>query len=380
MLNGKKRVFCLLSAFLLLAGTAGCGSSEPSETTESVIHVGVSDRAFYGKFSPFFTESVGDQTATELTQLRLLTSDRSGEPVLNGIEGETRTYNNVDYTYYGPADLNVAEQADGSVFYDITLRDDLTFSDGEPVTADDLIFSLYVLCDPAYDGSNRLREMPIRGLQNYKLDHIALSALIAQKGEDNTDFSQFTPEQQSAFWDAVNNGLVPFVQQLSEQLQAASDANLEEGDERLIFTPAETARAYGWEELPEDAGFKELALAVGNAFDWDFGQMDDWFSNSVMPMTDLPERLGEAYDYARQMVSSGQSVTSISGIIKTGDYSLRVVTNELDVRTLYYLGSVYIITEALIFITVSIPSALQSATSPISAHAMNSRWAQALTA
>ena len=31
--------------------------------------------------------------------------------------------------------------------------------------------------------------------------------------------------------------------------------------------PAETARAYGWEELPEDAGFKELALAMGNAFD-----------------------------------------------------------------------------------------------------------------
>ncbi len=50
MLNGNKRVFCLLSAFLLLAGMAGCGSSEPSETTESVIHVGVSDRAFYGKF------------------------------------------------------------------------------------------------------------------------------------------------------------------------------------------------------------------------------------------------------------------------------------------------------------------------------------------
>ena len=72
MLNGNKRVFCLLSAFLLLAGMAGCGSSEPSEHTESVIHVGVSDRAFYGKFSPFFTESVGDQTATELTQLRLL--------------------------------------------------------------------------------------------------------------------------------------------------------------------------------------------------------------------------------------------------------------------------------------------------------------------
>ena len=342
MLNGKKRVFCLLSAFLLLAGTAGCGSSEPSETTESVIHVGVSDRAFYGKFSPFFTESVGDQTATELTQLRLLTSDRSGLPVLNGIDGETRAYNNTDYTYYGPADLSMEEQPDGSVYYDITLRDDLTFSDGESVAVDDLIFSLYVLCDPTYSGASRLSQLPIRGLRDYKLDHVMLSALIAQKGEDNTDFSQFTQEQQTVFWDAVNQGMVPFVQELTRQVQALHDANLKETEERIVYTPATVASGYAWGELPEDADYKALALAMGEAFHWDFVQMDAWFSNSMIPMTDLPERLGEAYDYARQMVSSGQSVTSISGIIKTGDYSLRVVTDELDVRTLYYLGSVYI--------------------------------------
>ena len=342
MLNGNKRVFCLLSAFLLLAGMAGCGSSEPSETTESVIHVGVSDRAFYGKFSPFFTESVGDQTATELTQLRLLTSDRSGEPVLNGIEGETRTYNNVDYTYYGPADLSMEEQPDGSVYYDITLRDDLTFSDGESVAVDDLILSLYVLCDPTYSGASRLSQLPIRGLRDYKLDHVMLSALIAQKGEDNTDFSQFTQEQQTVFWDAVNQGMVPFVQELTRQVQALHDANLKETEERIVYTPATVASGYAWGELPEDADYKALALAMGQAFHWDFVQMDAWFSNSMIPMTDLPERLGEAYDYAGQMVSSGQSVTSISGIIKTGDYSLRVVTDELDVRTLYYLGSVYI--------------------------------------
>ena len=198
MLKGKNRCLCLLLTSLLLAGASGCSSSTvqdasriigAGENAKSVASIWVTDRAFYGSFSPFLSEYIGDQTATELTQLRLLTSDRSGLPVLNGIDGETRAYNNTDYTYYGPADLSMEEQPDGSVYYDITLRDDLTFSDGESVAVDDLIFSLYVLCDPTYSGASRLSQLPIRGLRDYKLDHVMLSALIAQKGEDNTDFS-----------------------------------------------------------------------------------------------------------------------------------------------------------------------------------------------
>ena len=351
MLKGKNRCLCLLLTSLLLAGASGCSSSTvqdasriigAGENAKSVASIWVTDRAFYGSFSPFLSEYIGDQTATELTQLRLLTSDRSGLPVLNGIDGETRAYNNTDYTYYGPADLSMEEQPDGSVYYDITLRDDLTFSDGESVAVDDLIFSLYVLCDPTYSGASRLSQLPIRGLRDYKLDHVMLSALIAQKGEDNTDFSQFTQEQQTVFWDAVNQGMVPFVQELTRQVQALHDANLKETEERIVYTPATVASGYAWGELPEDADYKALALAMGEAFHWDFVQMDAWFSNSMIPMTDLPERLGEAYGYAEQSVSSGESVSSISGIIKTGDYSLRIITDQMDSQTLYVLGSTYI--------------------------------------
>ena len=215
----KKKWLCLLLALGLLAGLTGCGEEVVQEEA-SVLCVGVEAKEFDGKFSPFFAESVADQTAMELTQLRLLTSDRAGLPVLQGIEGENRPYNGTDYTYYGPADLTMTENADGTVFYDITLRDDLTFSDGEPVTIDDLIFSLYVLCDPAYNGTNRLREMPIQGLKDYRLNNISLSALLAQLGEDNTDFSKVTQEQQTAFWAVVDEVLTPLVQNLVEQHQA----------------------------------------------------------------------------------------------------------------------------------------------------------------
>ena len=343
----KTKWLCVLLILGLLAALTGCGegSVEQTNAVEAVtLNVGVSDRGFHGKFSPFFAENVGDQTAMELTQLRLLTSDRAGLPVLQGIEGETRPYNGTDYTYYGPADLTMTENADGTVFYDIALREDLVFSDGEPVTIDDLIFSLYVLCDPAYNGTNRLREMPIQGLKDYRLNNISLSALLAQLGEDNTDFSKVTQEQQTTFWAAVDEVLTPLVQNLVEQHQAIYDANRDEEDEteRVIYTPATVARDYGWGELSEDATARDAALALGEYFNWDFMRMSDWFSDSYFPVTDLAEQLGEVYDYSSETITSGQNATKISGIQKTGDYSLRVVADELNVSTLYYLGSVYI--------------------------------------
>ena len=151
--------------------------------------------AFEGKFSPFFAASSADQHVIDLTNIALLGADRKGEMILKGIEGETREYNGTDYTYYGPADCEVTENADGTVTYAINMRDDLVFSDGTPITIDDVIFNLYVYMDPTYDGSATLYSMPIAGLDDYRNSMTTLSKLIAEAGEDNTDNSLFTAEQ-----------------------------------------------------------------------------------------------------------------------------------------------------------------------------------------
>ena len=57
---------------------------------------------FSSKFSPFFAETAYDLDAEQMTQLLLLSSDRTGAIIYNGIEGETIEYNGTDYTYYGP--------------------------------------------------------------------------------------------------------------------------------------------------------------------------------------------------------------------------------------------------------------------------------------
>lgn len=121
------------------------------------------------KFNPFIAESSEDQQAVSLTQLYLIGNDRQGRIVYNGIDGEAREYNGSNYTYYGPADIETRynRKKDETLYY-ITLRDDLKFSDGEPVTIDDVLFTIYVLCDKNYKGNYKLGNHDIKGLSKYQ--------------------------------------------------------------------------------------------------------------------------------------------------------------------------------------------------------------------
>lgn len=121
------------------------------------------------KFNPFVAESKDDKQAVSLTQLYLVENDRRGQVIYNGIDGEVKTYNGNNYTYYGPADIETRyNRKKNETFYTITLRDDLKFSDGENVTIDDVIFTMYVLCDKDYKGSYKLGNYNIKGLSKYK--------------------------------------------------------------------------------------------------------------------------------------------------------------------------------------------------------------------
>lgn len=121
-----------------------------------------------GSFSPFTQQTGGSEDVVELTQVRLLGRNRLGMAVLSGIQGEKEPFNGREYTYYGPADLMIVPWEDGSVWYDFTLREDITFSDGVPLTVDDVIFTMYVLCDPSYEGSYHFGELPLEGLTAYQ--------------------------------------------------------------------------------------------------------------------------------------------------------------------------------------------------------------------
>ena len=52
--------------------------------------------------------------------------------------------------------------------YTFHLRDNLKFSDGSPLTADDVAFSLTLLNDPAYSGGSDFSDIGIKGVDAYK--------------------------------------------------------------------------------------------------------------------------------------------------------------------------------------------------------------------
>ena len=143
------------------SASAEVSPSATQEISTTPLVVGLPQ--FSEKFSPFFADTGYDQEIVDLVSIALLTTDRTGGIVYNAIEGETIPYNGTDYTYTGIADLTVDydETADQTV-YTWKIRDDVQFSDGEYLTADDIIFSYYVYCDPSYNGSSTIYSTPIR--------------------------------------------------------------------------------------------------------------------------------------------------------------------------------------------------------------------------
>ena len=189
----KKAIASLLAAVMATSLLAGCSkgtaekkvdqeSSGDAKADASGAMVFATDE-FNAKFSPFFADTVPDQTISDLVSVALLQQDRSGAIVYKGIEGEKREYNGKEYTYNGISDLVVTENSDGTVYYDFTMKDGLKFSDGEPLTVDDVIFSMYVLADPTYDGNASFFSLPIQGMQEYRSGVDTLFNLILAAGE-----------------------------------------------------------------------------------------------------------------------------------------------------------------------------------------------------
>ena len=340
-MKNTKQVIALASAAALsvsvLAGCGGAASSTASDATSESTSTATAEASntaasdgtlvlaetgFESKFSPFFASSAADQDVVDLTQLGLLGADRKGEMILNGIEGETREYNGTDYTYYGTSDCVVTENDDGTVTYDIKLRDDLKFSDGEPVTIDDVIFSMYVFLDPTYDGSVTMYSTPIVGLEEYRNSMSTLSKLIAEAGEDNTDYTNFTEEQQKAFWDAVNDGGVKFAQEIVDYMMANGATDV-----------ASAAAGWGFDGLAADATAKDFFLAIGEQYDWSFSAMEAESADSALSEL-IPE---DVYAYSTTGVNVGNAVANVAGIVKTGDYSMTLTTSELSTTMIYQL-------------------------------------------
>ncbi|MCQ2519412.1 MAG: ABC transporter substrate-binding protein [Lachnospiraceae bacterium] len=343
----KKSLALILGLAMVVGSLTACGEKEPTsvdtpavsetsseapaevvtETTETsedkILVVGYD--YFSSKFSPFFATTAYDQDVASMVSVGLLGNDREGNIITKGIEGEVIPYNGTEYTYKGIADLDITQNDDGTVVYDFTLRDDLVFSDGEKLTADDVIFSMYVLSDPMYDGASTFYSLPIVGMEDYRSNMDSLANLIVAAGKDNSDFTYWDEATQTAFWASVDKAGESFVQEIIDYCVAA-------GYNADTDAPGVTMGTWGF-PADEDATLADIWAIMVDAYGGDVVSLSDTETagSSVWELMD-------DYDNYTAPVSTGDSAANIAGIEKTGDYSVRVTTESFDAVAIYQLG------------------------------------------
>ena len=360
--NIKKLLALVLAGVMCFGVLAACGNKPQTQDTQpagsevtGTPYTGA-DTIVYAndylsqKFSPFFADTSYDQDAAGMTQVSLLSSDREGNVVLNGKNGEVIPYNGTDYTYYSLANCKITENEDGTVTYAIDMRDDVVFSDGDKLTADDVIFTMYVLCDPTYDGSSTLYSQDILGMEDYRSGMESRFNLVfktARAGYTANDY--FTEEDYNAFWTAFDKGGEMFAQEIIDYCVANyADAYGEtyigatgdaiRADVNLQVKLGMTMWGYG-DAYVEGATAADYFTAILNTYGYNLSSEDginyEAASSTIEAL--VFEALGDNASRFQAGVSTGEGAANIAGIKKTGEYSLEITVGKIDPTFIYQL-------------------------------------------
>ena len=329
-MSNLNKLLALVLALILacaLTNRGGGGEEAAGEGPEGTM---VYATATFGqKFSPFFATTAYDMEVVDLTQALLLQADRGGAIINNGIDGETVDYNGTDYEYKGMGNVEVVQNDDGSVDYNLTMRDDIVFSDGEPATIDDVIFGIYVLCDPTYDGSSTIYALPIEGMEEYRsgMDSRGNKIFADGEGEGYVANDLYTEEQYNAFWKFYNE------QAGAAFAQEIVDYCIANGYNAPDDSVAACAANWGF-ELAEDATAQDFWDAIVAAYDTvEEAEATETAGSNRLQLTIAA--LGADYETG---VETGAGAANIAGIIRTGDYSMTVHMTEYDATAIYNMA------------------------------------------
>ena len=116
-----------------IAATDKTKVPDKAKNRKDTLVVGISKPG--GVFLPYFQQNGWDGNVTSVIFASLVSTDKQGKPTPELAEKWDVSSDQLTYTFH--------------------LRKDLKFSDGSPLTADDVAFTLTLLHDKAYEGDNR---------------------------------------------------------------------------------------------------------------------------------------------------------------------------------------------------------------------------------
>ena len=217
------------------SGNGGSGSGGSGNSTPNALVI-MSD-ALDGVFNPFFSTSAPDGNIVAMTQMSMLTTDidANGDVVVAFGDDEAVVVKDFEKTYNKSTDRTT---------YTFVIKNGIKFSDGTPLTIEDVLFNMYVYLDPVYTGSSTMYSTDIVGLLKYRLqddsineeddsatDSTATEAarLVEQRIQELVDVFEDIAETNSGNYDTTK----------AEMLAAIDAWTVSDGYIEAVATPEE---------------------------------------------------------------------------------------------------------------------------------------------
>ena len=160
----KKRILsfilCIAMCMGMVSMLSGCGGANADAFV-------IMTEQLDGLFNPFYYTAAADGTIVSMTQIGMLGAKyENGEVQVAYGENEAVVVK----------DYEIVENKNDTTTYNFVLKNGIKFSDGHPLTMEDVLFNYYVYLDPVYTGSNTLYSTDILGLSEYRTQTVGSGA------------------------------------------------------------------------------------------------------------------------------------------------------------------------------------------------------------
>ena len=183
----KKKIISLILCLAMCVGTMSAFTGCKDKKADAFV---VMTDQLDGLFNPFFSTSASDGTIVSMTQIGMLGS--------NYVNGEVEVAYGDDEAVV-VKDYDIKEESDTTT-YTFVLKNGIKFSDGKPLTMNDVLFNYYVYLDPVYTGSSTLYSTDILGLSEYRTQTVG----SASDDSDDLIASQATSRANARLNELIN--------------------------------------------------------------------------------------------------------------------------------------------------------------------------------
>ena len=160
----KKKILSLILCAAMCIGVVASFTGCSGNNTDAFV---IMTEQLDGLFNPFFYTSAPDGTIVAMTQIGMMGSKY--------VDGEIQVAYGEDEAVV-VKDYDIVENDDDTTTYSFVIKNGIKFSDGHPLTMEDILFNYYVYLDPVYTGSNTLYSTDILGLSEYRTQTVGSSS------------------------------------------------------------------------------------------------------------------------------------------------------------------------------------------------------------